>query len=66
MARLKAAPARVSTLGPRLATLDTDREGRRTRDASTSAQPWRAWYKLARWRELRAAVLRRDGFACVR
>lgn len=29
-----------------------------------NAAPWRAWYKLARWRKLRWAVLVRDLFTC--
>lgn len=27
-------------------------------------EPWRRWYKTARWRQLRWEVLTRDGFRC--
>jgi 5-methylcytosine-specific restriction protein A len=27
-------------------------------------QPWRAWYKLKRWQDLRIKVFLRDGFTC--
>lgn len=27
-------------------------------------EPWRNWFKLARWRDLCAAVFERDGFTC--
>lgn len=33
----------------------------RQRDAT---QPWRAWYKTARWQKLRWSVLVRDLFTC--
>ena len=29
-------------------------------------QPWRAWYKTARWQKLRWSVLVRDRFTCVK
>lgn len=35
---------------------------RRHRDA----QPWRAWYKTARWEQLRQQVFVRDMFVCQR
>lgn len=28
--------------------------------------PWRRWYKLARWQELRLQIFERDGFTCQR
>ena len=28
------------------------------------AQPWRAWYKTARWQRVRAKILKRDGYLC--
>lgn len=36
-------------------------ERSRRRDAT---QPWRAWYKTARWQKLRWSVLVRDLFTC--
>ena len=35
-------------------------------EAAISAQPWRAWYKTARWARLRQAVLVRDAYTCQR
>jgi 5-methylcytosine-specific restriction endonuclease McrA len=29
-----------------------------------SAPPWKAWYKLARWRELRLRIFLRDLYCC--
>lgn len=26
--------------------------------------PWKAWYKLARWQQLRLAIFRRDLYTC--
>ena len=28
--------------------------------------PWKAWYKLARWRDLRLRIFRRDLYTCQR
>ncbi|GAA6190880.1 HNH endonuclease [Phaeobacter sp. NW0010-22] len=38
-----------------------ERERSQQRDAT---QPWRAWYKTARWRALRLEILNRDGWLC--
>lgn len=62
--------ARLKTLKPRLRTLRASvlrvPAGRVEVDRHRNAQPWRAWYKLARWRRLRWTVLVRDGFTCCR
>lgn len=58
---------RLTTLKPQIAGLASriaparDAEGH-----SRTAEPWRAWYSLARWRRLRWSVLIRDGFTCRR
>ena len=60
---------RIRTIAPRLATIrplvsspiNNERERTRYRDAT---QPWRAWYKTARWQKLRWSVLVRDNFTC--
>ncbi|MEO0485283.1 MAG: HNH endonuclease [Pseudomonadota bacterium] len=39
----------------------SERDRSRQRDA---AQPWRAWYKTARWQKLRRQVLKRDAYIC--
>jgi 5-methylcytosine-specific restriction protein A len=30
----------------------------------SSGPPWKAWYKTARWQQLRLAIFRRDLFTC--
>lgn len=40
-------------------------QAERQRNAERSAEhEWRGWYKLKRWQDLRAEVLRRDGYQC--
>lgn len=39
-------------------------QDRKERDRHRDAQPWRSWYKLARWVKLRAKVLLRDMYTC--
>ena len=58
MARL---PSRLAALPSRLAAAPDDR---RERGRYRDAQPWRAWYKTARWQALRWATLLRDLFTC--
>lgn len=61
MAKLARLPSRLSSLPPRLVAAPDDRKERgRYRDA----QPYRRWYKTARWQALRWAVLLRDLFTC--
>jgi 5-methylcytosine-specific restriction protein A len=39
----------------------------RARDGQRSASnPWRAWYKTAKWQKLRAKILKRDLYTCQR
>lgn len=60
---------RIRTIAPRLATIrplvssptNNERERSRYRDAT---QPWRAWYKTARWQRLRMSILVRDAYTC--
>ena len=53
---------RLSTLAPRLrAAVPGDRVAF---DRERDRQPWRRWYKTARWQRLRWAVLVRDRFTC--
>lgn len=60
--RLKTVKPLVSKLAPRIGYARDDEAARhRYRDAT---QPWRAWYKTARWQKLRWSVLVRDLFAC--
>lgn len=56
----KLAPSKQAKL--RLRSIPGD-EHWRDRERSEH-QPWRAWYKLARWRRLAAQVLLRDNYTC--
>jgi len=63
MGKLARLPSRLAALPSRLAAApDDQKERQRYRDA----QPWRAWYKTARWQALRWSVLVRDVFTCQR
>ncbi|MFY0619312.1 HNH endonuclease [Shimia sp.] len=55
-------PSRLGSAKPRLsAASKTEQERNRHRDAT---QPWRAWYKTARWQKLRLDILNRDVWTC--
>lgn len=58
MIRLRHVAPRIGTLAPRIAR-QTDAEGH-----SRTAEPWRLWYNLARWKRLRLRIFTRDLFAC--
>lgn len=58
MARLANLKPLVSTLTPRLGRI-TDDHGH-----SKTAEPWRKWYHLARWKRLRIEIFHRDAFTC--
>lgn len=63
MARLTHLPSRLG--------FATDRRSYPTDPAKGPApvqhsQPWKAWYKTARWRRLREQVLIRDAYTCQR
>ena len=63
-ARLRQAPAILPVLAPVVPYLTDDPAlASRTRD---STDPWRAWYKTARWQRLRLSVLVASDFTCVR
>jgi 5-methylcytosine-specific restriction enzyme A len=62
LARLKTLANRLGGARPRLAVRDSG--DRRGFDQERDRQPWRRWYKTARWQALRWAVLVRDGFTC--
>ncbi|MDZ4373997.1 MAG: hypothetical protein U1C74_21590 [Phenylobacterium sp.] len=57
MGRLTNLPSRIGGLPSRIAR-HTDPEGH------SRAETWRAWYGTARWKRLRADVLRRDLYTC--
>lgn len=62
---LKSAPPRIGAAPVRIApSVDgTEAARHRRRDAE---QPWRAWYKTARWQRLKREVHARDGYVCQR
>lgn len=67
MARLKTLPSRLGQLPQRLAQPRSTGPGNAEADRSRyrdATQPWRAWYKTARWQRLRREVLLRDGYQC--
>ena len=59
MARLRSLAPVVGRLGSTLPLQQRDGHGH-----SRTAEPWRGWYSLARWRELKARVHLRDLFRC--
>lgn len=63
MARLSSIKPRLGRLRPRLASAPVDRQ---SFDRDRDRQPWRKWYKTARWQKLRMSVLVRDLFTCQR
>ncbi|SEM88349.1 hypothetical protein SAMN05192583_1394 [Sphingomonas gellani] len=63
MGRLKGLSSRLSPLRSRVPHLSHDRQ---TYDRRRDEQPWRKWYKTARWQALRWSVLVRDRFTCQR
>lgn len=64
MAPLKALAPALGALKPRLGYAPGDEKARDRNRRDT--QPWRAWYKTARWEKLRQAVFLRDGYTCRR
>lgn len=64
LGRLKALRPSVANLTPTLGYQPGDEKAR---DHQRSAgQPWRAWYKTARWYRLAQRVYLRDGYTCQR
>ncbi len=61
--RALAALPRLLTAAPRLVSPAPETEAERDRYRN-DFQPWRAWYKTARWRKLREAILLRDRYTC--
>ena len=63
MGRLCSVKPGLVTAPTRLAPTDAFTEQQRNQQRSTK-EPWRAWYKLARWQRLRLLVFTRDLFTC--
>ena len=64
MGRLKNIRPVLATVGSALRPISRE-QNRKLYDAERAqAEPWRAWYGLARWKKLRLLVLQRDGYIC--
>jgi 5-methylcytosine-specific restriction enzyme A len=65
MGRLKGRglPNRLGVPRSRMSGGAARSEGERDKQRD-AVQPWRAWYKTARWQRLRRVVLARDGYVC--
>lgn len=62
MTRLKTVPGRLAAPAPRLGVAAANPKAQdRARD---QLKPWRAWYSLKRWKDLRRAILVRDAYTC--
>ncbi|UWR17786.1 HNH endonuclease [Sulfitobacter pontiacus] len=62
MPRLKTVPGRLAAPATRLGALAANpKEQDRARD---QLKPWRAWYSLKRWKDLRRKILARDAYTC--
>lgn len=59
MGRLKTVASRLAPPPARLGFGQRDDQGH-----SATLEHWRGWYHLARWKRLRAEVLKRDLFTC--
>lgn len=58
LGKLTQAPSRLGSLPPRVSR-PVDSEGH-----SRALEPWRGWYNLREWQDLRARVFARDRFTC--
>lgn len=63
MSRLSHLPSRIGFAPDRRSFPVDQAQGPRPVQHS---QPWKAWYKTARWRRLREQVLVRDAYTCQR
>jgi len=63
MGRLTNLKPQLGSLRPSVAYMP---EGDREHDRFRNTQPWRKWYSLKRWKELRWSILVRDHFTCQR
>jgi 5-methylcytosine-specific restriction protein A len=62
MSKLKSVGSRLVGLRTRIGQIPKD-EVERTQHRDTT-QPWRAWYKTAKWQRLKAKVHKRDLYTC--
>ncbi|KFB10347.1 HNH endonuclease [Nitratireductor basaltis] len=64
MGRLKTIASPIKKMAPRLGYASGDEKARDKQRRDT--QPWRSWYKTARWQRLREKVFTRDLYTCQR
>lgn len=64
MPKLTSLKPRLGTMPGRFSYTVGDEKARNRYRSAT--QPWRAWYKTARWQLLRQLVLKRDKWTCQR
>lgn len=64
MGRLRTMKPAVKAMAPRLGYAPGD-EAARDR-SRVDAEPWRRWYRTARWQKLRREVFARDLYVCQR
>ncbi|CVI22707.1 HNH endonuclease [Agrobacterium fabacearum CFBP 5771] len=62
MARLTTLKPPLGTLPPRLGPAPGDERDRNKH--RQTAEPWRKWYQLVRWKRLRIETFKRDLFTC--
>lgn len=62
MARLTTLKPTLGTLPPRLGPAPGDEQDRNKH--RQTAEPWRKWYQLVRWKRLRIQTFTRDHFTC--
>jgi 5-methylcytosine-specific restriction endonuclease McrA len=62
MGRLSGLKPTIGRLAPRVGYTEGDAKGFDKQRRQTV--PWRAWYNLARWKDLRLSILERDMFTC--
>jgi 5-methylcytosine-specific restriction endonuclease McrA len=62
MGKLTNMKPRLGTLSPRLGYAPNDEKARDQR--RVGHEPWRRWYRIARWQKLRQAVFLRDLYTC--
>ncbi len=62
MGRLTSLKPRISAVAPRIGQATGDERGRDRQ--RVVEEPWRRWYRTARWRKVRQAVFLRDRYTC--
>ena len=64
MPRLSTIKPRLGNVSPRLHSVSRAALEQARHHCRDEVQPWRRWYKTARWQKLRLSVLQRDRYTC--